>query len=127
MVPARTTLPRSGTRVEKPVERSFMTGHPLRPIERTIARLHAGGASLSEIATRVGKKPGTVHRIMEMTRYRLQGKGPGGERHPLRPIERVVLRLRNDGESYGEIGIRLARSGRRIQEIERFAQLKLAR
>lgn len=104
-----------------------MTGHPLRPIERTIARLHGGGASISEIATRIGKKPGTVHRIMEMSRYRVHGTGSTQEGHPLRPIERVVLRLRDEGQSYGEIGNRLARSGRGIQEIERFAQLKLAR
>ena len=104
-----------------------MTGHPLRPIERTIARLHAEGASPGEIATRVGKKPGTVHRIMEMTRYRMHGRGPSEESHPLRPVERVVMRLREAGESYGEIGIRLARSGRRIQEIEKFAQMKLSR
>ena len=105
-----------------------MTGHALRPIERTIARLHGEGASLAEIATRVGKKPGTVSRIMEMTRYRIHGAGsPRTDDHPLRPVERVVLRLQEKGESYGEIGIRLARSGRRIQEIERFAKLKLAR
>lgn len=104
-----------------------MTGHPLRPIERTIARLHGQGASISEIATRIGKKPGTVSRIMEMTRYRLHGNGQTESEDALRPVERVVLRLRRDGESYGEIGIRLARSGRRIQEIERFAEMKLAR
>ncbi|MCO6503794.1 MAG: helix-turn-helix domain-containing protein, partial [Acidimicrobiales bacterium] len=45
-----------------------MTGQSLSPIERTIVRLHNQGAPLSEIATRIGKKPGTVARIMEMTR-----------------------------------------------------------
>ncbi|HEX6945908.1 MAG TPA: helix-turn-helix domain-containing protein [Acidimicrobiia bacterium] len=105
-----------------------MTGHTLSPIERTITRLHNRGASLSEIATRVGKKPGTVSRIMEMTRYRIHGDGatprpPGA----LSPLERVVLRLRERGESYGEIGIRLARSSRRIREIEKYAQFKLSR
>lgn len=105
-----------------------MTEHRHSPIERVITKLHADGASASEIGRRIGKKPGTVMRIMEMARFRLHGTGPSARRdHPLRPVERVVLKLREAGESYGEIGNRLARSGRGIQEIERFAELKLDR
>jgi transcriptional regulator len=37
----------------------------------------------------------------------------------------VVLNLRARGESYGVIGIRLARSGARVQMIERLAEYKL--
>ena len=43
---------------------------------------------------------------------------------PLRPVERVVLRLRDKGETYSQIGNRLARSGRRIQFIEGLAEFK---
>ena len=104
-----------------------MTGQSLSPIERTIVRLHNQGAPLSEIATRIGKKPGTVARIMEMTRYRLHGGGtPRRPEKGLSPLQRTVLRLRDDGESYGEIGIRLPRSGRRIQQIEKYAHFKLS-
>jgi DNA-binding CsgD family transcriptional regulator len=40
-------------------------------------------------------------------------------------VERVVMRLRGDGETYSQIGNRLALSGRRVQLIERLAEFKL--
>ena len=98
-----------------------------RPIERVITRLHENGANPSEIGRRVAKQPGTVLRILAMTEIRsgLQYTRPVSG-HTLRPIERVVLRLRADGESYGEIGNRLRRSGRYVQKVEQFAHLKLS-
>jgi DNA-binding CsgD family transcriptional regulator len=42
----------------------------------------------------------------------------------LRPVERVVLRLRSQGETYGVIGNRLGRSGAQIRRIEGYANLK---
>lgn len=98
----------------------------LRPIERVVMRLHRAGAGAPEIGKRVGKKPGTVQRIIDMVDL----KGHSGSVRtvrldPLRPIERVVMNLRARGESYGEIGNRLARSGRQVQMIERYAAIKL--
>jgi hypothetical protein len=98
----------------------------LRPIERVVLKLHEAGATAPEIGKRVGKKPGTVHRIIEMAGFKGDGApqtAPAG--NPLRPIERVVVKLRERGESYGEIGIRLARSGRQVQMIEKYAVFKL--
>ncbi len=100
-----------------------MSTSTLRPIERVVVRLRYDGASDQEIGTRIGKKPATVRRIFEMIDLREGHASPDG--HRLRPIERVVIKLRERGESYGEIGNRLARSGRHIQNIERYAQLKL--
>jgi DNA-binding NarL/FixJ family response regulator len=98
-----------------------------RPIERVITRLHEGGANPSEIGRRVAKQPGTVMRILEMRAIR-DGIDSQAEKstHQLRPIERVVLKLRARGESYGEIGNRLRRSGRFVQRVEQFAQLKMS-
>jgi DNA-binding CsgD family transcriptional regulator len=103
-----------------------MSDTPLRPIERVVTRLHDNGASPAEIANRIGKRPGTVTRIMEMVEMR-DGPPSMRDEHPatLRPIERVVLRLRSEGEGYGQIGNRLARSGNQVRNIERFARLKL--
>jgi DNA-binding CsgD family transcriptional regulator len=98
----------------------------LRPIERVVMRLHQDGASPVEIGKRVRKKPGTVNRIVEMVGYREKGMSPRTPSdHPLRPVERVVMRLRGDGETYSQIGNRLALSGRRVQMIERLAEFKL--
>ncbi len=80
---------------------------------------------MTEIATRIGKKPGTVTRILEMSRLR-DGSGLSRRETTLRPIESVVLRLRRRGEGYSQIGHRLAKSGRQVQHIERFAKMKLS-
>jgi DNA-binding CsgD family transcriptional regulator len=98
----------------------------LRPIERVVMRLRDAGANPAEIGKRVGKKPGTVNRIVQMAGYREDGNSARTPRdHPLRPVERVVMRLRGEGETYSQIGNRLALSGRRVQMIERMAQFKL--
>ena len=97
-------------------------GTRLRPIERVVMRLHDEGCSLADIGKKVGKKPGTVTRILRMTEYKQDGlPDRAASQHPLRPVERVVLRLRDQGETYSQIGNRLARSGRRVQFIESLA------
>ncbi len=102
-----------------------MNREALRPIERVILRLHRQDAPVAEIGRRVGKRPGTVERILRMIDYkegRFSKSGDGDAM--LRPLERVVLRLRAGGESYGEIGNRLGRSGAQIRRIEGYARLK---
>jgi DNA-binding CsgD family transcriptional regulator len=100
-------------------------GARLRPIERVVMRLHGEGCSLADIGKKVGKKPGTVTRIMQMTGYKQDDlPDQASNSHHLRPVERVVLRLREKGETYSQIGNRLARSGRRIQFIETLAEFK---
>ena len=103
-----------------------MTGVPLRPLERTILRLLDDGQSLPQISRRVDRKPGTVGRILAMIDHK--SDIPAQERRassPLRPVERVVLRLRANGESYGEIGNRLRKSGTHVRRIESYAKAKL--
>lgn len=97
----------------------------LRPLERVVVRLQGEGASSAEIATMIGKKPGTVDRILQMVDFKESGPPmePRVEDH-LRPIERVVLRLRKNGESYGEIGNRLGMSGHQVRRIEGYARFK---
>ncbi len=98
----------------------------LRPIERVILRLTEAGHPSSEISRRVGKKPGTVVRILRMVEMK-DGHPNSSPAQPqqLRPLERVIMKLRARGESYGEIGNRLARSGAQIRRIEDMARIKL--
>ena len=97
----------------------------LRPIERVILRLHRNDVPIPEIAIMVGKRPGTVDRIIRMVEFK-QGRSyqPVSDKGGLRPIETVVLRLRAKGENYGEIGHRLGRSGSQIRRIEEYARFK---
>lgn len=98
----------------------------LRPRERVILRLRDQGVSTPEIAIRVGKKPGTIGRI-EMVAFKEDLEANRSRRDDkLRPLERVVRRLRAAGEGYGEIGNRLGRSGTQIRRIETYAQFKLS-
>ncbi|MGH8947872.1 MAG: helix-turn-helix domain-containing protein, partial [Acidimicrobiia bacterium] len=90
-----------------------------------VMRLHDEGCSLADIGKKVRKKPGTVTRILLMSGYKQDGlPDQTVSDHTLRPVERVVLKLRERGETYSQIGNRLARSGRRIQFIESLAEFK---
>jgi len=97
----------------------------LRPIERTILRLRSAGMSSPEIGRRLGKRPGTIERFLVMIDYKkdledVRGSGAG----EFTPIERVVMRLRADGQNHGEIGSRLGRSGAQIRRIESYIVMK---
>ena len=98
----------------------------LRPIERVVIRLHREGLSTVDIGKRIGKKPGTVHRIIQMIDFKdgVSSRSSSND-HPLRPIERVVVKLRAKGETYGTIGNRVGRSGRQVRMIEGYADFKL--
>ncbi len=97
----------------------------LRPIERVILRLHGNDVPIPEIAVMVGKRPGTVDRIIRMVEFK-QGRSyhQASDKVGLRPVEKVVLRLRAQGENYGEIGHRLGRSGSQVRRIEAYARFK---
>ena len=98
----------------------------LRPIERVILRLTEAGHPSSEISRRVGKKPGTVVRILRMVEMKDgHANSSAAEPQQLRPLERVIMKLRARGESYGEIGNRLGRSGAQIRRIEDMTRIKL--
>lgn len=103
-----------------------MSQPQLTPVERVVLRLHGEGETLPEIGRRIGKRPGTVRRILEMPGFRDGSSRPRTRTGRLLPIERVVLRLRAEGESYGMIGNRVARSGNQVKSIERNARFKMA-
>ena len=97
----------------------------LRPLERIILRLLGEGMSTSEIGRRIGKRPGTVRRIIVMIGYKKDlENAPEPARSTLTHLERVILRLKASGENYGEIGVRLGRSGAHIRRIESYALFK---
>jgi DNA-binding CsgD family transcriptional regulator len=92
----------------------------LRPIESVILRMRDEGHGSPEIGKRIGKKPGTVNRIVEMIEHKedVEPSSDDGS-SGFRPLERVILKLRARGESYGEIGNRLGRSGDYVRRVER--------
>ena len=97
----------------------------LRPLERVVSRMHGEGLTPADIGKKVRKKPGTVNRILEMIELKQDVLPNSTSDHDrLRPVERVIVRLRGQGETYSQIGNRLALSGRRVQFIEQLAEFK---
>lgn len=97
----------------------------LRPIESVILKLRDEGNAIPEIAKRIGKKPGTVERFLEMIDHKSDVPDQKDrERAPGTPVERVIQKHRDAGETYGVIGNRLNMSGDRVRAIEGFAELR---
>jgi DNA-binding CsgD family transcriptional regulator len=92
------------------------------PIERRMVRLASEGVGDEEIARRFRKTPGFVQRVRALAR--VPRRGDGRRPSSLRPVERRVLKLREDGASASEIARRFRRQPRSIEQIERMARYK---
>ena len=93
------------------------------PIQRVLSRMESDGLSMHEMSTRLRKRPGTIRMLLEYGDART-GSG-ADDANPLRPIERVVLRGRQQGETYGQIASRIGRSGEHTRRIAGYARFKL--
>lgn len=93
------------------------------PIQRVLTRMQDEGMSTHEMSVRLRKRPGTIRMLLEHGDTRTgSGQRPDDR---LRPIERVVLRAREEGETYGQIASRIGRSGPHARRIAGYARFKL--
>jgi hypothetical protein len=99
----------------------------LRPFERRVVRLVDEGVAEAEIARRFRRSPEMIHRVIVLTRLPRSDvrQRPGDD--VLRPLERRVLRWRDTGAGYEEIGPRFRRSPAFVQQVEELARYKLRR
>ena len=99
--------------------------HRLRPVERVVQRLAATGLGSAEIAWRLRRTPGYVDRVKAMSA--LPDRDPNGvaPTQRLRPLERVVLRARDEGAELSEIAARHRRTPAFVARVLAMAQLKL--
>ena len=93
----------------------------LRPIERRVLALRASGQTTAEIARRFKRGEDHIERIIGWTDIPRQ---PRERRDGLRPVERRVLALRNDGLSHEEIGVLFRRDAEFVRRVESIAQMR---
>ena len=87
------------------------SGAYLRPIERTMLSLVRNGKTEADIAWRLRRSPGHVRRTLALARLpRVPRSKRPRAAWDLRPIERTVLRSRENGVPEVEMGARLRRS-----------------
>jgi hypothetical protein len=98
----------------------------LRPVERRIQRLVQQDVPVTDIARRFRRSPGFIHRVIEMSELSSRTRSlPSSSR--LRPVERRILRWRDQGASHADIAPRFHRSPEFVEQVENLARYKLAR
>ena len=96
----------------------------LRPVERRVLRLSKAGLDDDEIARRFRRSPEWVKRVRSLAAlHDAHGTSPRGD--ILRPLERRVLRWRDQGLSHEVLGPRFRRSPSFLAQVERLAHYKL--
>ena len=99
--------------------------HALRPLERRVLRLVRDGVGEAEIARRFRRRPDTIRRVIALADVPRSSSATRDD--VLRPLERRVLRWRDDGARPTEIAPRFKRGAAFIEQVERLAHYKLAR
>lgn len=98
----------------------------MRPLERRVLRLVDEGVAEMEIARRFRRSPEMIRRTIAMTRLPRTAAGAHAARgEGLRPLERRVLRWRDFGAAYADIGPRFRRSPAFVERVEMLARYKL--
>jgi hypothetical protein len=97
-----------------------------RPIERRMLRWAEAGASDVEIAWRFRRTPKNVRQVMALSQLPRR-LGDALEPNVLRPIERRVLRWRDEGVEFTELASRFRRRPAFLEQVEQIARYKLAR
>ena len=102
-----------------------MTRENLRPFERRVLRLADDGMTSAEIGWRFRRSPGHIDRVLELSRLpRDRTTVPASS--TLRPLERCVLRARENGVDPAETAARLRRTPAYVRRVEQYASYKLA-
>jgi DNA-binding CsgD family transcriptional regulator len=97
----------------------------LRPIERRIRKMADAGADDVEIAWRFQRTPRTVRNIAAWADVPRRPRT--ADRDGLRPLERRLLRWRDQGADFEELAAKFRRRPSSLEQVEQLARYKLAR
>lgn len=98
----------------------------LRPVERRIRRLVRHDIPRNEIARRFRRSPEFIDRVIELSELPNRATPPPSSA-TLRPLERRVLRWRDEGATHADIAPRFNRSPDFTERVEHLARYKLGR
>jgi hypothetical protein len=97
----------------------------LRPLERRVSKLAADGMVPAEIGRRFNRSEQFVERVLALAE--LPGRSAPEPQHGLRPIERCVLRWRDQGVSPFDMADRFRRGPGYIEQVLDLADYKQRR
>jgi DNA-binding CsgD family transcriptional regulator len=97
----------------------------LRPVERRMSRLAAEGVVPDEIGRRFNRSGDFVERVLEFAN--LPGRVPSRDTEALRPLERRLLRWRDQGATPTELADRFRRGPGYIERVLEYADYKQRR
>jgi len=97
----------------------------LRPVERRVLRWVETGLDDAEIGRRFGRGEEWVAQVRRLTGVPRSGRS-ASDAGGLRPIERRVLRWREQGSDYADLSDRFRRSPGFLERVEVYARYKLA-
>ena len=100
----------------------------LRPVERRVVRWAETGMDDAEIGRRFGRGEqwtAQVRFLADLDRPRTPARAADDDQ-VLRPLERRLLRWREQGVDHDELGPRFRRSPEFLARVEEYAQYKLA-
>lgn len=98
-------------------------GIRLRPLERRVLRLTEAGVDDVEIAWRFRRTPRFIRQVRDLAGVERLAPARSDR---LRPIERRVLRWREQGLTHEELSPRFRRTPAFLEQVERLAQHKLS-
>lgn len=98
---------------------------PKRPLERRVLAWLETGHDPGEIAARFRRSPEFIDRVSVLAR--LPREAMARRESGLRPLERRIMRWREDGASFEAIGARFRRSPQFIERVVSMAQLRSGR
>lgn len=98
----------------------------LRPVERRVLRWAQAGVGDAEIGHRFRRSERWAAQVRFLAGLERRGGGSRARSDPLRPLERCLLRWREQGEDLANLSDRFLRSPDHLARVEEYARYKLA-
>ena len=100
---------------------------PLRPLERRVLRLAGDGHDEVDMARRFRRSPEHMRRVLDLARIPRHPQATPSPAELLRPLERRLLKWREQGADHAEIAAMFRRGPDFIRRVEALAQYKRAK